>query len=323
MNTDTLVQSEQPLFTIGVSDKDENPIAPRLGFSEPSSHEARHIDFDIHLNKRARKLTPSQMAFYHEVLQVDHALNELYPVTGDAAIDSVNESRFRSLFVRLFNLTQLVLEGDVEKTEGGAKVVNDTLPEEIAKAELLEIEQCLLRREAPRIKNRRVLTFLAWSGGFSATVLVIYWLIASTRVGEGLGRLGVDTLAAMNVMLLLFGTFVGVWIGYAIRLRRFSVSDLTQASDDYLAPATRLILAGTFAVVLALLAISGLGDIVLAGDIKLSNLGTERVPLLAFIIGVIVGTAEQKLWGQVEMKLGSLFKEPSLKMAQGSTSTSK
>ena len=312
MATETLAPAENLAgtapFTIGVCDKDGKPIEQRHGFSDPCDRQARHIDFDIHLGKEFRKPTSAQMECYRELTKVEHALDELFPVTGDAAADAANEKKFRPYFVRLFHLAQLILEGDVT-TKARQKVVQDPLPDDIAKSEVQRLEADLLDDEAPRIKNQRLSAFLAVAGIFSLMVLAIHLAISLTGpasvVNRTLTHLAIDPQVAANFMLLLFGTFMGVWLAYAIRMNRFSVTDLTRSStDDFLAPVNRLILAGTFATLLVLLALAGVGNIELA-NVKLTDVSTN--PLLAFVVGAVIGLSEQKLSGTIEKSVGGLF----------------
>jgi hypothetical protein len=119
-----------------------------------------------------------------------------------------------------------------------------------------------------------------------------------------LGQLGIEASTAANFMLLWVGTFVGVCLSYAIRTHVFTLSDLTRANSDYLAPEIRLLLTGSFATLLALAAFAGFADLTI-GSVHAKDIASK--PMLAFVVGAIIGISEQKLSGTVEAKLGSLF----------------
>ncbi len=299
------------LFTIGVSDKHGREIEPNdQGFSDPNAREARGLVFDLHIyqDKKGPQATAADMALYRDLARVEHALQELYPPA-----DASSESRFRPYFVRLFCLAQLVLEGDVSQ-ESKRKIVGGRLSTEVAKLEVAAIANDLIDDEASRVKNGHLRDLWRWAWRLALPFLAAYvvLMLAQTAPSESngfaqwLGRLSIKPVVAANFMLLWVGTFVGVCLSYAIRTHAFSLGDLTRTDSDYLAPEVRLVLAGSFAMVLTLLAITGLGDLEL-GKVKFSDLGVQSMPTLAFVVGAVLGISEQKLSGTVEKRVGDLF----------------
>ena len=117
----------------------------------------------------------------------------------------------------------------------------------------------------------------------------------------------INASATANYMLLWVGTFIGVCLSYAIRTHTFTLADLTRTDADYLAPTARLLLTGSFVMLLTLAAVLNLVELSI-GSVKLSDVATN--PLLAFLIGSILGISEQKLTGTVEKRFGEMFSSP-------------
>lgn len=297
-----------PHFTIGVADKNGTEIGPdAFGFSDPNAREARALVFDVHIGTDSGP-TVEELDFYRELAKVEHALQELYP---DTAPDG--ETRFRSYFVRLFHLAQLILEGDVSRGADRKKVVGQRLSAEAAKAEITAMANDLIDDEAPRVKNGHMRELARWAGRLSLPFLGAYVLLLLMQPGPGekgnalvtlMLQLGVQAPAAANFMLLWVGTFLGVCLSYAIRTHTFSLLDLTRSDSDYLAPPIRLLLAGAIAMLLALFCVVGLGDVEL-GTVRLSAIAEK--PMLAFVVGALMGIGEKKLTGTIEKRASAAF----------------
>jgi hypothetical protein len=297
-----------PHFTIGVADKDGKEIPPNaMGFSDPCSREARGLIFDVHIGKDSGP-TVQELDFYRELSKIEHALQELYPDATPA-----NEARFRPYFVRLFFMSQLILEGDVEAGTDQKKKVGQRLSVDAAKAEIAAIASDLIDDEAPRVKNGHMRELAKRAGQLSLPFLGTYVVLLLMQPGPGeknnalvslMLQLGVDPAAAANFMLLWVGTFVGVCLSYAIRTHTFSLQDLTRSDSDYLAPQIRLLLAGAIATLLALFCIVGLGDVEL-GSVQLSDIAVN--PMLAFVVGAVLGIGEKKLTGTIEKRTGAVL----------------
>jgi hypothetical protein len=248
------------------------------------------------------------MAMFREISGIEHALLELYPADRPS-----DEPRFRQYFVRLFHIAQLALEGDVKVDNTGRILsVGGRLSAEAAKAEIQAIADALVEDEAPAIKNRHLRELARWAAVVAAPALLLYVLIALlTRGGTYSGAfsrflemLHVVPASAANFMLLWAGTMIGVCLSYAFRTTRFTLADLTRADSDYLSPLQRLLCTGSLAVILVLMAMLNLGDVTL-GDMSIAK--AADLPMMAFVVGAILGIGEQTLTRTVSTRAGQLF----------------
>ncbi len=245
---------------------------------------------------------------YREICRIEHALLELYPE------DQGNpESRFRFFFVRLFYAAQLALEGDVKAhPDGKVKSVGGRLSAEAARAEIQSVADDLVGDEAPRIKNRHLRELGRCAAIITLPALLAYVLLSlltpDPESADGFSkfmlRLHVESAAMANFMLLWIGTMVGVWLSYAFRTTTFSLADLTRTDSDHLSPQFRLLITGTLAVILVLVAVLGLGDVSM-GNASIAK--AAELPMLAFVVGAILGIGEQKFTGTVATRASELF----------------
>jgi hypothetical protein len=274
----------------------------------PSDPKARRLVFDVDIAKGGPSPTMSDMALIRELGRIEHALNELYPAGQENA-----DSRFRLYFVSLFYIAQLALEGDVQVDDKGKVTsVGGRLSSESAKAEVQAIADELIEDEAPRIKNRHLHELGRWAAIAGVPALPAYVLISllspdgnsANEFSKLMLRLHVDPGAAANFMLLWAGTMVGVCLSYAFRTTTFSLVDLTRTDSDYLSPQLRLLITGTLAVILVLMAVLNLGDVTI-GTMSIAK--AAELPMLAFVVGAILGIGEQKLSGTVATRAGELF----------------
>jgi hypothetical protein len=273
----------------------------------PTEPRARQLLFDIHIPVDGEPPTPVELALIREISCVEHALRELYPDDSPE-----HEARFRPFFVRLFYIAQLALEGDVvSSAEGTIQSRGGRLSDAAAKAEVKAIAEDLIEDEAPRVKSRHLREHATRAGVLGVPALLAYVLFALTAAQDSshpfvvlLHRLHVVPSVAANFMLLWFGTMVGVCLSYAFRTTEFAVADLTRTGSDHLPPSMRLAITGALAVLLALFALAGLGDVEI-GSTRLSALAEN--PMLALVVGAILGIGEQKLAGTVATKAGGVF----------------
>ncbi len=295
-------------FRIAVADKDGRLLGDVPGqAADPSVAAARLLVFDVDIALGGASPAMADLALYREISRIEHALLELYPADNPAA-----EMRFRPMFVRLFYAAQLALQGDV-KTEAGKVVsVGGRLSADAAKAEVEAIAADLIDDEAPRVKARHLRQLGRYAGWLSLPALLAYVLISLLVPAAGQGglfeqtllRLHVQPHTAANFMLLWVGTMVGVCLSYALRTTEFTVADLTKPDGHYLAPHLRLMITGALAALLVLFALIGLGD-VQVGSMSLQGVANE--PMLALVIGAILGIGEKSLSGTVAKKAGDLF----------------
>jgi hypothetical protein len=294
-----------PPFTIGVTDRDGN----ELPANDPGAKEAHGIVFDVHITGSTQP-SATEMELYRDLAKVEHALQEIYLRTA-ATDEAATEARFRPHFVRLFFLAQLALEGDVTGS-GTERKVGGRLSPEAAKAEIAALAADVIDDEAPSIKNTHLRQLAAWAGALALPFLAGYAVLmmwgqkteGAKWLVDKLTQLHIEAVPAANFMLLWVGCFVGVCLSYAIRTHSFSLTDLTRTDADYLIAPARLLLTGTFVMLLALLGVVGLGDVEI-GTLKLSAIAGNAT--LAFVVGAVLGISEQKLTGTVEKRVGNLF----------------
>lgn len=292
-------------FTLLVADKNGRGLPPDPGpndVPDPSDPNACELVFDIAIETGSSPDT-TDLALYRQLEKIGHALRELYLTPQPP-----QEDKFRPYFVRLFYVAQLALEGDVSLDADKKKKVGGRLSTEAARAEIAALEKDLIEDEAPRLKNTRLAKLASSALSLSVVFLTGYVLLMllpkSGDVVRLLGSLGVERNVLSYFMLLWVGCFVGVCLSYAMRTHDFGIAELTCDNPDFLAPHVRLLLTGTFAAVLAMVAIAGLGDVEL-GSLKLSDIKTD--PTKAFLLGAILGLGEQKLMGTVQARLGGFF----------------
>ena len=302
-------QAPAAVFRVRVADKAgvELHTEPHQA-AVPSDSKARQLVIDVDIAKGGQSPSASDMAMYREVCRLEHALLELYPESQPLA-----ESRFRLFFVRLFYIAQLALEGDVKVNDNGKITsVGGRLSTEAAKAEIQAIGDELIEGEAPRIKNRHLRELGRWAAITGVPALLAYVLVSllspepksATEFIKFLLRLHVEPEAAANFMLLWTGTMVGVCLSYAFRTTTFSLADLTRTDSDHLSPQLRLLITGTLAVIPVLMAVLSLGDVTI-GNASIAKAAAQ--PMLAFVVGAILGIGEQKLSGTVATRAGALF----------------
>ncbi|HSN28086.1 MAG TPA: hypothetical protein VLT45_17480 [Kofleriaceae bacterium] len=289
-------------FEIKVADAQGREIG-----TNPSKREARQLIFRVHPEA---KPTAEDFGFYRDLEEIRHALDAVYPES-----DAATESKFRPYFVRVFYLAKLILEGHTHDGKlvaepGKQEGTKPRLDTATARAEIDRVRTELVDDEASRLKNAHLRELGLWTARFSFIAVLAYVvlrLFATTpnrTVQSLLDRLLVDAHYAAAFMILWVGTFVGVCLSYAIRTPTFTLRDLTQSDEDYLAPQARLLLAGAFATVLALVAVIGLGDVSI-GTFAISKLGAD--PMIAFITGAVCGIGEQKLSSEVGSRVRGVF----------------
>jgi hypothetical protein len=176
--------------------------------------------------------------------------------------------------VKLASLARIGLQGDADP--------------KAARQALTSLQNEILTREGPRVKNGYMKTLGAWAIGFAAIALCAYfavrwgaprdWLIYNVR----------------NVALLWIGTMAGVWLSFGIRRAILNLKDLSNLEADKVEPAIRLIFTGLIAVIIALMFISAMVNIDVGGlhSAQILVHGTQ-----ALLIGALLGISEQSLPG--------------------------
>ena len=311
------------VFTIETLSDDGERVGPeKNGRYNPAHPDARRLGFSI--DPTDTEPTVQQMELLHGLADYEHAIRELY-----LECKKPDPATFKSKFVELFGLSQLILEGHVkEKATADGKKEKDrgkTLPPDAAKKEIEALTQALIDDAAPIVKNRHLGDLAAAASRYIPILLAAFVglrLLAPTDSANAFWKLlpvqsaptgfaitlwdllSIDAITASNFMLLWVGAFVGVCLSYAIRTHQFTLNDLTRTDADYFSPGNRLLLAGAFSTVLAYLAMVGLGDVMI-GTASLKSLGSDA--MVAVVAGVIFGIFEYKLTATVAARTGGLY----------------
>lgn len=225
------------------------------------------------------KPSSEEMRVCDRVDRILHALNHLYK-PGDPASDV----KFRAYYANLFGVARWALEAKEFDPPAAMK-------------ELDVIEKDLVEDEAPAVKTRRIKDQFIMAAAFSIPVLISYAILRQVSSGGELDlflkRFGGDRLITANLMLLLFGSFVGVCLSYAYRKPEFaSADDLVSADRDQLLPWLRLVLIAALSVLLVLFARVGVVNLTV-GSFALATVLTAQTP--AFVVGALCGIGEQLL----------------------------
>jgi len=277
-------------FTLWPYDEDNKPIklpnpippppAPQP-VADPSDPKAVEIYFGVPLG--APKPAPKEQLDLQEKIQkVLRAIQILYPQS--TASTAKQQKQFRNYYIRLFGVGQLGLEG----TDVSTDIANAALDSTIAD---------LIDDEAGHVKEKHLVLLGGNALVAGVVCLALYFalcLIAAyvPTASTFLLTLNINARLLANFMLLLTGSFVGVWLSYAIRTTTFTLSDLTVTDSDRLTPAIRLIYAGWLTIVLGIVFALPLVEF------KVGNFPVTDVagyPMLAFVVGCFCGISELTL----------------------------
>jgi hypothetical protein len=213
----------------------------------------------------------------------------------DHGPDLEQKKRFRSYYIRAFQIAAVGLEGANPATE-------------IATTALADLAGELVDDEAMRVKSA-YLRELGWAAlkssfPFACMYLLVKSVPTSDFVVVMLGRLGAHPDWFSAFMLLWIGCFLGVWLSYGIRKKTFTLTDLTRTEDDRMSPLIRLWFAGSLTMLLGIVFAIPVVDVQI-GSFKLSEMA--RVPMIAFLIGALCGISELVLPSAVEKRATDFF----------------
>ncbi|MBL7770017.1 MAG: hypothetical protein JNK20_13630 [Flavipsychrobacter sp.] len=93
-----------------------------------------------------------------------------------------------------------------------------------------------------------------------------------------------------NMLILVSGTLIGVWLSFAITRTYIGFDDLVIIEKDRLEPTLRLIFTGVLSIIFGFLFIKN------SIEIKIGNLSSKDIlkdPVTAFLIGTILGLNEK------------------------------
>ena len=270
-------------YGVWPADKDGNVIAYRPGaVPNPALPEAVEIYFGI-LQGRVPPQNQSELqAGVSEVLTV---AKSLYLPEGDPPLPA-----FRLVYIRLFRIAQLGLEGDAAP--------------DLAKAGLDRLTQELIDAEAGRVKNKHLMRLGAWAASLAAVFTMAYLLLGVLAPMTPMAAIGVDAHVAQSFMMVWVGCLGGVWLSYGIRTTTFKLRDLVITDADRLQPLARLIFAGMLTTGLGLALMLGWADIKL-GQISIAAFVDN--PTEGLLLGLFCGVSELLLPGMVSKRAADLL----------------
>lgn len=263
-------------YKIATADSNGKALDPPDRFN-PAAEEAVLIYFGL----VGPTPTPEQADLQDQISQVLTTAKKLYLEDGGN-----QKEPFRLLYTKLFRLAQIGLEGDNPKPD----VARLTLAREI---------DDLICSEGPRIKNAHLRRLGRWAALMSSIFLVLYVLLSVAEEVAVFPLLGIAPAVARSFMILWVGTFLGVWLSYAIRKAEFQLRDLTVAEADLLEPAIRLVFSGLLANIVALFLLLGMIEVRI-GSMELDSFA--RDPVIALLLGMVLGLNELLLPASIARK---------------------
>jgi hypothetical protein len=224
-----------------------------------------------------------QLALKNDLEAAEAALKVLYPE------ESLRLPRFRELL----SLAQVGLEGDNAEPK-------------VAASALANLKQSILVTEGGARKNRYLKKLGTWAAIFAAPPLVLAIVLRYVRPCLGVnlkcGNAEIDLLATFS--LLWCGAMIGAWLSYGLRTEDLTFEELTTPEEDRLEPGVRLLFVGALALVVGLALYLGILEVSFG---KISSHDFMRRGGLALLIGILMGTSERKLSGQVIKLAGKLL----------------
>ena len=197
---------------------------------------------------------------------------------------------FRLVYVRLFRIAQLGLEGQAAP--------------DIAKAGLDRLTGDLIDAEGGRVKNQHLARLGVAAALLAAVFLFGYLLLSVFSGATWLTGLAIDPPIARSFMMMWVGCFGGVWLSYAIRTTKFTLRDLVITDADRLQPFSRLVLAGLLTMALGLVLTLDWADLKL-GRLSLGALIDN--PTEGLLFGLFCGVSELLLPNMVGRRAGDLL----------------
>lgn len=198
---------------------------------------------------------------------------------------------FKKAFEQLFYLAKTGLEGP------------NAQPLLASKA-LLQFKQEIADRESGGVKSRylRLLGEKSLMLGLPALIIgtVLNFYFCCNRLQSCFNY---DTTASL--LILWSGTALGVWLSFAITRTYLTFDDLGVLEKDGLEPILRLLFTGALAIIFGLLFIKKALGLNLGG-VTSDKMTTD--PIIAFLLGVILGINEKIIGGVLSKKTADLIK---------------
>jgi multisubunit Na+/H+ antiporter MnhE subunit len=254
-----------------------------LAPGDPNDHRATDIFFGV--LSETESPPKDQMDLQDAIGQVLATVQRLYlRDNGEQA------ALFRIYYIRLYRLAQLGLEGVA-------------MPE-VSKAALDRVVDDLILAEGPRVKNLHLRSLGKWALWLSVGFSLLYFVVSFAGLEPLLELLRIEQPVARSFMILWIGSFIGVWLSYAIRKTDFKLRDLIVTEDDMLEPGIRLIFAGLLANVIGMVLLVGFVQIKIgSASLDLAN----DNPTMALLLGMVLGINELLLPKTVATRSRELF----------------
>lgn len=198
---------------------------------------------------------------------------------------------FKKAFDQLFFIAKTGLETDPAQPALATKA-------------LTQFKNEIVDKESGKKKNEylKQLGLRAAIGGLPLLILgtIINFLSCNTIICDCIRS---DYIA--NMMILVSGTMIGVWLSFAITRTLIGFDDLAIIEKDRLEPTMRLVFTGALSVIFGFLFVKSFIEI------KLGNLSSHDIitdPVSAFVIGAILGLNEKIIGSSLTKKTIDLIK---------------
>jgi len=194
--------------------------------------------------------------------------------------------RFEEYRYKLFGLAQVGLE--------------DYPSVETAQLALAGLQNEVVRREGPRIKNGYMRRLGLWALMLGGITAIAYLMV---RNNDGFS---VQLFAMKNLFLLWTGAMIGTWLSFGIRKPVITLADLGGLESDMVEPPLRLLFTGLIAITFGFIFLSGMVNVKIGtlDTVQLLNHGS-----IALAIGMLFGISEQALPGALTRRSSQFVSE--------------
>lgn len=205
------------------------------------------------------------------------------PVAGG---DTPQQRRFEEYQLKLKSLARVGLEGDASP---------DT-----ARLALIALQNEILQREGPRIKNAYMRRLGLWALAFGGATAIGYMVIRNNH------GFSFQFATLKNLFLLWTGTMIGTWLSFGIRKPAITMRDLSALESDMVEPPLRLLFTGLIAITFAFIFLTGMVNVEI-GSLNSAQLLAHGST--ALVIGLLFGVSEQVLPGALTRRASQFVSE--------------
>jgi hypothetical protein len=156
-----------------------------------------------------------------------------------------------------------------------------------AAAALLVFKADIVNREAGRVKNDYMVKLGGWALAFGVVCAILFYIFDRWPWVPA-----PQLYQYRNFLLILCGCMAGAWASFASRKVILSFEDLAALEEDRLEPPIRLLFAAVLTTILALIFVTGFGNVVVGGFDASDVL---RSGSIATLTGALAGLAEKAL----------------------------